>query len=191
MENIRVLVVRRGFGGHSKFRYSNLESVVKTAFHGELMMPEEYEVDLNYYVKIIESFQPDIIVAMSSGCTLITSLLTHAKDIFKGIFWVIGARNVESWNTLNENLKIYFSHGTEDNLAYMEQVILPNLPNSSLHVYNGAHNGEGLFEYDDTIKDCLTNCWNLHKKEIIQTKTKKPIGGLLGVLNSIKSLEKQ
>eukprot|EP00005_Dracoamoeba_jomungandri_P012372 CAMPEP_0174271626 /NCGR_PEP_ID=MMETSP0439-20130205/48508_1 /TAXON_ID=0 /ORGANISM="Stereomyxa ramosa, Strain Chinc5" /LENGTH=129 /DNA_ID=CAMNT_0015361747 /DNA_START=69 /DNA_END=454 /DNA_ORIENTATION=- len=125
-------------------------------------MPDEYsaeELDVEQYEQLIEQHNPSLIVASSSGGTIITELVSRKK--WSGATWIISARKVETLSSLNPDLPVLFSHGTEDNLNYMNNVILPSFSRASLRSFEGGHLAESLFENEEEVKKLLEECWNL------------------------------
>ena len=123
-------------------------------------------VDL--YKNLILKYGPEMIVGQSSGGNVISSLVAD-ESVWDGATWIISARMIEKiYKRKHEDLPILFSHGTKDNLSYMEGICKHKLSRCKLVAFEGDHYAQDLFVGDDAIgniQELIRMCYALRLKE--------------------------
>lgn len=123
-------------------------------------------VDL--YKNLILKYSPDMVMGQSSGGNVITSLVVD-ESVWSGATWIISARKIEGvYKGKHEDLPLLFSHGTGDNLGYMERVCKHKLSRCALVAFVGDHYAQDLFVGDgaiENIQDLIRRCFALRLDE--------------------------
>eukprot|EP00656_Telonema_subtile_P003105 TRINITY_DN11427_c0_g2_i1.p1 TRINITY_DN11427_c0_g2~~TRINITY_DN11427_c0_g2_i1.p1 ORF type:complete len:222 (+),score=39.42 TRINITY_DN11427_c0_g2_i1:223-888(+) len=148
----RVLIVRRGFGGKKKFRYNALVSALPEAVvHMQEDYNEDAAVDISEYLALLDGFKPDLLVAMSSGATVVSVLTdpSQGDTAYRGAVWMISAIKANRLLRHAVDLPILFSHAYEDALPAVQQII-PELSRAELVLFDGDHGAAALLQGDDS-----------------------------------------
>eukprot|EP01084_Bolivina_argentea_P311677 539530_1 len=105
------------------------------------------------YKKMVIEHKPDMIIGQSSGGNVISSLVVD-ENVWYGPTWIISARLVEKiYKSKHKDMPILFSHGTKDNLSYMNGLCKNKFSRCKLIEFEGDHYAQNLFVNDDAIKN--------------------------------------
>lgn len=130
--DLRVLVIRRGFGNKGKIRWQTLKGVVEGA-GGTIHMwdtcndaddaaADEEEIS-RYAHRIAQGdTKPSVLVCLSSGGSVLQELVK--RGAWGGVTWIISARCVSALGATDAGAELpaLFSHGTRDNWARTQEV---------------------------------------------------------------------
>lgn len=134
------------------------------------------------YQDLIKKYNPDMIIGQSSGGNVISSLVVDL-NIWTKPTWIISARLIEKiYKQKFEDLPILFSHGTNDNLAYMNGLCANKFSRCKLVPFEGDHYAQNLFVGDnavDNIKELLKMCYALRWKKPKKISNKLSINEMM------------
>jgi len=174
-EEIRVLIVRRGFGGKDKIRYKTMKRVVS-----EVSMFDEYdplkssESEIDAYSKEIKEFQPDLLVSCSSGATVICHLAK--KGIWKGSTWIVSTRTSppKLYESLPRDLPTLFSQGIRDGVPPQHFIrnVRPKMSRCEVVSFEGGHDAIELFENEKLVRGLIEKACALRSAEPRKTMKK-------------------
>eukprot|EP00658_Telonema_sp_P-2_P016884 TRINITY_DN16538_c0_g1_i1.p1 TRINITY_DN16538_c0_g1~~TRINITY_DN16538_c0_g1_i1.p1 ORF type:complete len:149 (-),score=29.19 TRINITY_DN16538_c0_g1_i1:259-705(-) len=96
---------------------------------------------------LLREFQPDLLVAMSSGATVVSALTDPELGLerYSGAVWMISAIKPNRLLRHAVHLPILFSHAYEDGLPIVEQM-LPELSRAVLVGFDGDHGAAALLD---------------------------------------------
>ena len=91
------------------------------------------------------------------------------EGVWNGPTWIVSARLIEKiYQQKHEDLPILFSHGTKDNLSYMEGLCTNKFSRCKLVEFEGDHFGKDLFVGDhaiENLQELIRMCYALRLKK--------------------------
>ena len=134
------------------------------------------------YADLVMKHKPEMLIAQSSGGNVVSSLVVDLR-VWSGATWIISARLIESiYKSKHKDLPLLFSHGTQDNLAYMQGVCKHKFSRCKLVEFDGDHYAMELFTNDhaiESIKETIKMCHALRLAEPKQLVNKLSLAEMM------------